>query len=417
MYGLIDCNNFFVSCERIFNPSLLNRPVIVLSNNDGCVISRSDEAKKLDIKMGVPFYQIKSLCCNFDVAIFSCNFEFYGNISNRLMRILRTLSYQVEKYSIDEAFIDLSHIDEDKLHTYAKLIKKRIERFIGIPVSVGIAKTKTLAKVAVTMAKENSGTYVLVDESNLRAAMDKTAAEDIWGFSRKTAIKLKLMGVSNASQFINISSLRVKKVLTVTGLRTQLELKGISCNDLKDDIKNKKQIISSRSFGKLISSLDLLQEAISSHVINACEKLRNQDSLASSISVFIATNKHRVSDQQYRKVITVKLPSATHLTNVLIKQAKILLEQIYKPGLRYYKAGIALAGIINNKDMPLSMIEEGDSLRQQNVMAAIDTINARYKKNILYWAARGTKQEWQMKREMKSPNYTGRWDEIPIART
>lgn len=338
MFGLVDCNNFYASCERVFNPSLNGKPIVVLSNNDGCVIARSNEAKVLGIKMGVPAYQIKGLVKQHDVAVFSSNYVLYGDMSGRVMSMLAELAPEIEVYSIDEAFLNLEGIQN--LQILGSEIVRQVTRGTGIPVSVGIAPTKTLAKVANKFAKKYPAynRLCIIDTEGKRTkALQLTGIGDVWGIGRKQAAKLEKQGVRTAYDFTQLPGSWVRKNMTVTGERTWKELRGISCIDMEIAPPAKKQICTSRSFGKMVEDIDTMSEAIATHASTCAKKLRQQKSYAMSLMVFIHTNNFREDLPQYWKNTIVQLPIPTSDTLEIVEYALSGLKTIFMEGYQYKK--------------------------------------------------------------------------------
>ena len=329
--ALIDCNSFYVSCERLFNPKIRNKPVVVLSNNDGCVISRSTEAKQIGIKMGEPYFKVKELVKKNNVYIFSSNYALYGDISRRVMKTLRSFSNKIEIYSIDEAFIDLSHIEEKEVEYYGKAIRKRILKWTGIPTSVGISNTKTLSKVANHIAKKNK-TGVIYLKENIDESLKNFHISDIWGVGKQLSKLYIKNGIDTAYKLKNISNSWVKKSTNVLGAKTVMELRGISCINLETQETKRKSCCVSRSFGKKVESLEKLQESITTHCLNAAEKIRNDNQTTRSITVYIRTSPFDKNKKYYSNSITIDLPVSTSNSLELVKTAINGLKKIYRYG-------------------------------------------------------------------------------------
>jgi DNA polymerase V len=411
LFALIDCNNFFVSCERAFNPRLIKKPVVVLSNNDGCVIARSEEAKSLDIPMACPFYKIKNLCVNEGVAVFSSNFELYGDMSNRIMRILSDLCPEMEVYSIDEAFLKLDSLYLTKVETFLKIIKERIPQWTGIPVSIGVGPTKTLAKVATEIAKKQGGLMILT-KKNTPDILEGFPVENIWGIGRRGHAKLKSMGITKASQLREMDITFARKCFSVVGERIILELRGLSCLDLTE-IQPRKSLISSCSFGRPIVTFDEIAEAVSCHTAKAATRLRSQDSQAQCLTVQISTSRHRPYETYYKGSKTVMLANPTFDTKTLILAAKKVLESIFKPGESYRKAGIILSSlssqkVIQNTLFPIPSPEPSI----QPLLKAIDGINQKWGNHTIIYGAQGLERSWQTKTSHRSPRYTTCFQEL-----
>ncbi|MFN2268679.1 MAG: Y-family DNA polymerase [Desulfonatronovibrio sp.] len=420
IFALVDCNNFYVSCERVFNPKIRNVPVVVLSNNDGCVIARSNEAKELNIPMGAPAFKFRNIFSQHDVKIFSSNYSLYGDMSARVMNSLSSMVPDIEIYSIDEAFLLLNNLPETP-ERFARKIRKNILRWVGIPTSIGIGSTKTLAKIANRFAKkhpEHGGVLNLMDNPHASAYLAQTPIEDIWGIGRKHSLFLKSYNIRNALDFSNQTREWVKSKMTVTGLETLMEIQGISCLPVNDSFVPNKSIISSRSFGQCVHSIDQLKEAIACYVIRAAEKMRAQKFVCSNIMVFIHTNKFNKHDPQYSCSHQARLPFPTDYPSDLIKCAWEILEKIYKPDHEYKKAGIMLSGFEhrNRTQMTFFMPSRSQRNKKRKILEVMDRINLRWGRNTLKPAAAGTEKPWQMERKMLSPRYTTCWKELPRAK-
>lgn len=404
MFGLIDCNNFYASCERVFNPALNGKPVIVLSNNDGCVIARSNEAKELGIKMGVPAYQIKNLIDSHGIAVFSSNYTLYGDMSGRVMSILTELAPEIEVYSIDEAFLDLDGIKE--LQSLGTNIVNRVTRGTGIPMSLGIASTKTLAKIANKFAKKypayNRVCIIDTEEKHLKA-LQQTEIREVWGIGHKQAIKLGKQGIKTAYDFIQLPEAWVRKEMTVTGERTWKELRGISCIRMESIPPAKKQICTSRSFGKMISDIDTMIEAIATHASTCAKKLRKQKAYANSLMVFIHTNNFREDLPQYWKNTVIHLPVPSNDTQEIIHYALIGLKNIFMQGYQYKKAGVIITEI--TEDAQLGLFDSVDREKHHKLMQIVDKINGEHGQRIKL-AVQGNGREWMLKQEQLSGRYT-----------
>lgn len=410
MFGLIDCNNFFVSCERVFRPDLLTRPVIVLSNNDGFAIARSNEAKALGIKMAQPAFQIKELIEQHQVAVFSSNYTLYGDMSARVMSIISEIAPEIEVYSIDEAFINFDGIQN--IHDLGSEIVRKVIKGTGIPVSLGVAPTKTLAKLANMFAKKYPAyqRLCLIDNEEKRIkALKLTSINDVWGIGRRLAKKLNAHGVVTAYDFTMLSQSWVRKEMTVVGERTWKELRGISCIDMETVPPARKQICTSRSFGKLISDYNNLSEAISTHAASCAEKLRKQKAFASSLMVFIHTNEFREDLPQYWKNTYVKLPVPTSDTLEIIHYALKALKQIYMEGYQYKKVGVIITEI--SSDSQLGLFDTIDHDKRSKLMQSFDKINDKYPHSVKL-AIQGNGRDWKLRQEQLSPRYTTDLDGI-----
>ena len=408
----MDCNNFYASCERVFNPSLNGKPVVVLSNNDGCVIARSNEAKLLGIKMGVPAYQIKDLVNSHGVAVFSSNYTLYGDMSGRVMSILAGLAPELEVYSIDEAFINLDGIQD--IQSLGTKIVNQVTRGTGIPVSLGIAPTKTLAKVANKFAKKypayNRLCIIDTEEKRIKA-LRLTDIGDVWGIGRRQAAKLEKQGVKTAYDFTQLSGAWVRKNMTVVGERTWKELCGISCIDMESVPPAKKQICTSRSFGKMLTDIDTMAEAIATHASTCAKKLRKQKSYAMSLMVFIHTNNFREDLPQYWKNTVIHLPVPTNDTQEIVHYALTGLKTIFMQGYQYKKAGVIITEITEGAQ--LGLFDSIDRDKREKLQQAVDKMNGEHNQRVKL-AVQGTGRDWKLKQEQLSGRYTTDMNEILI---
>lgn len=415
-YALIDCNNFYASCERVFRPELRHRPVAVLSNNDGCIIARSAEVKTLKIAMGTPYFKCASLIKRHDIAVFSSNYALYGDLSARVMAVLERFCPAVDIYSIDEAFADLNGVP-DGPERFARRLRVTVEQWTGIPVSIGIGPTKTLAKLANRFAKKHPQCRGVFDYTGCTAkdrVLASTEVGDVWGIGPRHAKRLRKQGVLTALDFISLTRDWVKKKMTVTGLHTLLELRGQPCHAFGAGPENKKTIVSSRSFGHPVSRLDDLMEATAKYTTRAAEKLRRQDSVAAHVLVFLQTNKFRLGQPQYSNSASVPLAVSTAHTPTLIRAAQSGLKRIYREGYDFKKCGIMLSGLEPRLGRQLSLLDLPPDDRPDHtpLMAAVDEINNRWGRDTLAFAASGVRQGWKMRREMRSPRYTTVWGEV-----
>jgi DNA polymerase V len=411
IFALVDCNNFYVSCERAFNPSLKNRPVIVLSNNDGCVVARSNEAKKLGIGMGVPAFEIKDIIRKNEVEVFSSNYTLYADMSSRVMETLSTFTPEMEVYSIDEAFLNLAGFN-CSLTDYGRKIQQAVRQWTGIPVTVGIARTKTLAKIAGKIAKKSekaNGVLDLTDSPYLDKALSMLPVEDVWGVGIKTTIKLKRTGVKTALDLRNTDINWIQNKFGIVGARTVYELRGICCYPLENNPPAKKSICVSRMFGTPVESIDQLKEAISSYASRAGEKLRQQELAASLMTVFVTTS--RFIENSYFNSCTVEFPVATNDTVELIRCACQCIEQLYRKKYVFKKCGIILNGLIPEKQIQANLFDKVNREKSRRLMQAVDAVNARLKSPIR-WAAEGLMQPWQVKFNRRSKSYTTDWTEL-----
>ena len=409
MIALVDCNNFYVSCERVFAPHLRARPAVVLSNNDGCVIARSEEAKSLGIKMGVPFFQIDYLIEKENLAVFSSNYTLYGDMSARVMEALNSFAPEIEIYSIDEAFLNLQN---DASVAFGQTIRATILRWLGLPVSIGIAPNKTLAKIANRAAKRlNIGTFELMDENLIKEVLIETPVNDVWGIGYNSAKKLKTLGIQNAFQLKNLDRRWARKLLTVVGARIVEELNGEICLPLELAPPPKKSICCSRSFGCLAERIEDLQEALDSYLTKAGEKLRRQNLTANAVTVFLNTNRFAKSEQ-YSNSATIELACATNSTAELRNWTRKALKQIYKPGFLYKKVGVILQNLQPETSETIRLYHQNDYEKDKRLMRALDKISIKFGRDAIRFGARKNACQWQMKSEMKSKKYTTSLKEI-----
>ena len=411
--ALVDCNSFYVSCERLFNPRIQKKAVVVLSNNDGCVISRSTEAKILGIKMGEPYFKVKDLVKKNKVEVFSSNYALYGDISRRVMRVLRTFSPKVEIYSIDEAFIDLSFIDEKGAEEYGKEIRSRVLKWTGIPTSVGIATTNTLSKVANHIAKKEKAGVVYLNK-DIDERLKKFAIEDVWGVGRQLSKFYYKNNIKNAYDLKNVSNYWVKKGTNVLGAKTAMELRGVPCIDLQIDQEKRKNCCVSRSFGRKVTEIEELEESVTTHCLNAAEKIRADDQLAKTITVFVRTSPFDKSKKYYSNSKTIDLPIATNNSLELIKNATKALSEIYVKGHSYQQAGIILTGLKDEKESQENLLTPLMDNKSKSLMKAIDYTNSKYGRYAISIAHAGLSKGWKMRREHSSKIDTASFDSLPI---
>lgn len=418
LFALVDCNNFYVSCERVFNPALAGRPVVVLSNNDGNVVARSNEAKALGIPFAAPAHECAPLVKRHGVAVFSSNYALYGDMSQRVMSTIAGFAPEVEIYSIDEAFLSLGSLAGVDPCAYAGKIRETVRRWTGIPVSIGIAPTKTLAKLANRLAKRDPsqrGVLTLELGGELDAILGGVAVEDVWGVGPRHTAMLARHGIRTARALRDADDAFVRKRMTVTGLRTVHELRGRSCIPLDEAAPPKKGIVSSRSFGRPVVELAEISEALSSYTARAAEKLRRQRSAAALLCVFLSTNPFR-DDPQYYNVATRRLTVPTANTAELIRHARADLARIYRPGFRYKKTGVFLSEIVPADSRQLDLFADaGVPEERERLMAALDAINARMGRGTVYHAAEGVQRPWRMRQARLSRRFTTSWDELPVA--
>ena len=410
--ALIDCNSFYVSCERLFNPKITKKPVVVLSNNDGCVISRSTEAKKIGIKMGEPYFKVKDLVRKNNVYIFSSNYALYGDISRRVMKTLRPFSDKIEIYSIDEAFVDLSHIEEKEIENYGKEIRKRILKWTGIPTSVGVSSTKTLSKIANHIAKKNK-TGVVYLNKDIDESLKNFYISEVWGVGKQLSKLYIKNGIETAFKLKNISNSWVKKSTNVLGAKTVMELRGISCIDLETQETKRKSCCVSRSFGTKVESLEKLEESITTHCLNAAEKIRNDNQTTRSITIFIRTSPFDKNRKYYSNSTTIELPVSTSDSLELVKIAIMGLKKIYKYGYFYQKAGVILSKLENADQNELNLLTPLMGKKSKNLMEAMDLINVKYGKNSISIAQAGINKSWKMRKEHSSKIDTASFAYLP----
>lgn len=420
IFALVDCNNFYVSCERCFCAAIQNRPVIVLSNNDGCAVAVSSEVKALGVKRGTPIFQIRDLIEEHHIVLFSGNYALYADISDRTMTVLHSFSPQVEVVSIDEAFLSLAHIEPEHLHVYGQQIRATVRQYVGIPVSVGMGETKTLSKIATEIVKKHAeyqGVLVLAfrSEDEMDLFLSVITIEDVWGIGPRYARRLREQGITTAKHLKYANARWIRKHLTVVGERTVLELRGIACIPLDTRTKPKKGILSSKTFGKPLERLDELEEAVATYTVRAAEKLRIQGSVAGYISVFIHTNQFKKDEPQYANSASRTIIFPTAFTPDLIGYALKLVRSIYKPGYKYRKAGVYLNKITPREHMQFDLFGEFSLWqhdRQRWLMEAVDHINRLWGHDTIFFGAQGIRREWQMRQEKRSPRYTTHWDEL-----
>ena len=411
MIALADCNNFYASCERVFNPKLERKPVVVLSNNDGCIIARSNEAKKLGIKMGEPAFKIKNVVEKYNVNVFSTNFALYGDLSKRVMNTFRTEVNKMEVYSIDEAFLDFSDLADKER---AIQIKKKVQMWTGIPVSIGIAKTKALAKVANHIAKKHTklGCFMFDDEDLIRRALNVFPVEDLWGIGKKHAKRLKEVGICTALQFRETDTDWIKRHLSINGVKLQKELKGEICHPLETTIQRKKNICTARSFGTEIKELRKLREAVSSHANTCATKLRKEKSCCSTISVFLSTNPFNPQVKQYHPYRVFNLDVPTNDSIEIVRFALKGLDQIYRSDCIYKKAGVIVGRTIPESQVQLSLFDNLDRDKRKEINSVVDAINRKMGRNKVKLAVQGAGRKWKLRQERLSPCYTTRFSEI-----
>ncbi len=415
-FVLVDCNNFYVSCERVFNPRLEGKPVLVLSNNDGCVVARSQEVKQLGIKMGEPFFKIQDLCKHHRVVVFSSNYPLYGDLSDRVMQVLTEKAEDMQIYSIDEAFLSYSE-GPGNLMEHCQDIRCTIKKWVGIPTSIGIAPSKTLAKVANDMAKKDrtKGLFDLTDPLVQEKVLRKFPIGDVWGIGSSTEAKLRAFGVGTAWDLREQDPVRIRKFLGVVGERMVWELRGKSCLPL-EEAKPRQNISCSRSFGRVVTELSELAEALATYVNTACIKLRGQNSCAQAISVYVEAIVDAATGRRQHFSTMVPFPLATNDTPAMITLAKKGLKSIFHKGLRYKKCGVILLDLIPETQVIPDLFLGSFNPKRRRLAQVVDEINARHGKNTLFYGAMGVNPQWKMRSDKRSRSYTTRWDELPIAK-
>ena len=411
--ALVDCNSFYVSCERLFNPKIRKKPVVVLSNNDGCIVSRSNEAKALGIKMGEPYFKAKDIIVKNNVHVFSSNYSLYGDLSRRVMRTLKRFNSDIEVYSIDEAFIDLSNFPDNEVENVAQEIRAMVLQWTGIPTSIGIAKTKTLSKVANHIAKKKeSGVTSLIGIENIDPILEKVEINDVWGVGKQLTKFYHENGIYNAKQLKNMSNTWIKKSSNVSSSRTAMELRGIPCIDLEKTVSKRKSCVVSRSFGQRVEKFQELKEAIANYCLNASEKIRSESLIAKSITVFIRTSPFQSKFGHYSNSKTIDFPIGTNNSIEIVKTALSALETIFKNGYRYQKAGVLLTGLSNDDGKKNLFSSEKDE-KINSLMKSIDSTNYRYGRSAISLASAGVKKRWNMKREYSSRIDTADFNLLP----
>lgn len=417
IFALVDCNNFYASCERVFNPKLEGKPIVVLSNNDGCVVARSNEAKAIGIAMGVPEFQIRPLLRAHQVQVFSSNYTLYGDMSQRVMETLEQFCPDLEIYSIDEAFLSLSGFTSRNLSDYGRTIRATVKRWTGIPVSVGIAETKTLAKIANRIAKrtpDTGGVFDLLACQDRNALLGRVPIEDVWGIGRNHTRLLNQHGIMTALQLRGVDDQLIRKLLGIVGLRLVMELRGVSCLDLEGCPAPKQSVTCSRAFGQLISTLADMEEAVSSYAARVAEKLRRERLAATVLTVCLTTNEFK-EGPQYSNSLTLKLPVATDSTSDLIRSALQGIRTIYRDGYLYKKAGVILAGLVPASQIQVDLFDSQDREKSKQLMSALDAINDRWGTGTLHYASSGITKAWKAQFHRRSPGYTTHWNELPLA--
>lgn len=417
--ALVDVNNFYVSCERVFNPKLKHQPVVVLSNNDGCAVARSNEVKALGINMAAPWFKFKSLAKQHGITAFSSNYALYADMSNRVMSILRQFSPDQEIYSIDESFLDLTSFASRDLVIYGQAMRQQILQWTGLPVCVGIGRTKTLAKLANHCAKkmarfEDVCDFNGMDEAILNQLLAKIDVGEVWGVGRKLAVKLKDLQIHTALDLKQANQARLKRLFSVVMEKTICELNGVVCIELEEVAPTKQQILSSRSFGRPVSTLHDLSASVTLYVSVAAQKLRRQQSCARTIHVYIRTSPFKLNQPSYSNGLTIALPAPTQDTRILVRFALWGLKQIFKPNYDYVKAGVMLGDLVDVNGMQADLFAPvgNETQKAKDLMLVMDRINQQMGKSAIKLCSEGVTQPWKMRQENKSPRYTTSWHDI-----
>jgi DNA polymerase V len=422
MYALIDCNNFFVSCERIFRPDLEGKPVVVLSSNDGCAVARSNEAKALGIPMGAPAFKYRELFAQHGVVQFSGNFELYGDISSRIISILTAITPRTEVYSVDESFLDLSELPIADYHAWAAAVRADILRRVGVPVSIGIAPTKTLAKLAAARGKKDSQLDGILDLNDVTAAgfdiyLARTPVEDIWGIGRRLAPKVRAEHVATALDVKNMSLRLAASLMGVHGKQLVLELNGTSCHGFSPEHNPRKSIMRGRTFGEETSDFSVIEAAIANQAVAAAQRLRRNHSVVGYASVYIATSRHKPGYVGRLASASFATPTADsgHIAAALVEA----LKTIYQPGLKYYRGIVLLPELLPDRALQLDLLGQVDhreSANSRRRMAAVDELNSRYGTGAVRFAAEKLSSHWLPKHQLRSQRYVSDWSELPVAR-
>lgn len=420
--ALVDCNNFYVSCERMFNPRLEGKPVVVLSNNDGCAVARSNEVKALGIKMGEPWFKMEKIARQHGIIAYSSNYTLYGDLSSRVMSILSNFSPKQEIYSIDECFLDLDGFDPKTLMVFGQTIRQAVKRNVGIPVCVGIADTKTLAKLANHCAKKGLAgkdgvcDFGTLNEEQRRELFAGIPVNEVWGVGFRITARLLDMNITTVEDLRAANLKMIRSQFSVVLERTVRELNGVSCIELEEAGTPRQQIMVSRSFGQTVTTLDDLSESVAYFTTRAAEKLRHDGSVAASLCVYIRTNPFKEGEPQYQRSIIVPFNQPTDDTSRLVKAARVGLKEIYRNGYHYKKSGVLLMGLQPKGSVQANLFDDPDrQSRSDHRMRVMDAINRKMGQGCLTLAASGIRQRWAMRRERKSPNYTTDWNELPGA--
>jgi DNA polymerase V len=415
MIALVDCNNFYASCERLFQPRLQNKPIVVLSNNDGCVIARSDEAKELGIEMGAPSFLIESLLQQHNVSVFSSNYTLYGDLSDRVMTTLSQFADQLEVYSIDEAFLDLTSFRHHNLTEYAHSIRNTVTQHIGIPVSIGIAPSKTLAKIANRLVKKGNkqlGVYCIDSLEKMQFALQNTPVKDIWGIGSEYTKLLNRNGFITAWDVTRAPEEWIRKNMSVVGQRMYTELKGTACITFEEMPPKKKMVCVARGFGKVLSEKHEVMEALANFTAMVAGKLRSEQLATNTIQIFVQTNAYRSNEPQYFRSLTIRLPEATNSTNELIRHARQGLETIYRPGYNYNKTGCTAMELIPAAEVQYNIFDSENRAQNSQLMKVVDLVNRSFGKDAVRFALQGFGTRWKLRQLKLSPCYTTRIDDV-----
>jgi DNA polymerase V len=425
VFALVDVNNFYVSCERVFQPRLKRSPMVVLSNNDGCAVARSNEVKALGVKMGATWFKMREIAQEHRIVAFSSNYTLYGDMSNRVVEVLRSFSPDIEVYSIDESFLRVESVCpwQASYRAFGQAIRAKVLQWLDLPVCVGFGSSKTLAKFANHLAKKNPQFEGVCDlgafsNNELEDWMRKVDVAEVWGVGRKLNEKLAQLGIRSVADLAQADPKRIRSLFGVVLERTVLELNGVSCLSLEDIAPPKKQIISSRSFGQAVVSLPVLTEAVSFHVANASQKLRAQHATTQGIYVFLQTNRFKPEEPQYNEGKLITLPNPSDDTRVITQFAINVLERLYRPGFKYKKTGVMLLDLQPRAHDQMNLfgavVNSTNSPQSLQLMRCLDSINGRYGRGTLKLATMGVSKAWEMRSENRSPRYTTHWDELPI---
>jgi DNA polymerase V len=422
LFALVDVNNFYVSCERVFAPKLEGVPMVVLSNNDGCAVARSAEVKALGVKMATPWFQMKELAKKHGIQAYSSNYTLYGDMSSRVVEVLKTFTPNLEVYSIDESFLRIETVLKQYTDptSMGQIIKNQVKDTTGLPVCVGIGASKTLAKLANHLAKKHKQFEGVCDinampKEALYQWMTETPVGEVWGIGKQLNKKFKILQINSVFDLLQASPQSMRQQFGVVVERICYELRGVSCLELEEVAPAKQQIVSSRSFGKPVTSMDQLAESVATHIARGAEKLRGQQSVTGALVVFIQTNSHKPFEPQHHQSITIPLADPSDNTLTLTTAALKGLQQIYKTGFKYKKAGVMFSLLADKPTVQQSLFDDVEVKgKSAHLMKAMDSINSRFGNAVIRTAASGTTQDWKMRSNNRSPNYTTQWDELPV---